>query len=120
MAPRKGNKGKQDEWERRRKDDSWMAILAQEVLDDPILWTHIKPEARDAMLRRFLELIERELARRPSYRPKVSTGQLVALLAEATKSDQRAIALAAKMTKRKPATVARRYREYKAQQRGGK
>jgi len=118
MAPRKGSKGKQVEWERRRKEDAVMAILAQALLDEPGL--RVKPEMRDAMLRRFLDLLAKEQARRSANRPPELTGQLVANLAEACGSEKRAIALAAKIKKSNPESVTRRYREYKAQQRGGK
>jgi hypothetical protein len=111
MAARKPKKPAKEEWERRRKEDAVMAILAPETRKDPSLWYRIEPKTRDAMLHRFDALLAKEQARRPAYRPaEISAGAIVALLHSAGKSEQAAIRLVMKMRKLKQATVAQRCR----------
>ena len=112
---------------RRRDDDAFMKAIAEEVLRDPNL--SIEPATFAAMMQRFVELLAKEQARRPAHRPSppVSIGQRTAMFVDTrsrthslAEAEQWAIAFVAKQWKLKPTTVARRYREYKRQQRGGK
>jgi hypothetical protein len=115
------------ELERRRRDDAVMLVMAETLLNEPSRYP-IAPETFAPMMRRLIELLKNEQAKRPAHRPaaEASTGQSVETLVEAAsrsrsadEAKKLAIGLVAKMRKLKPATVARRYREHK-QQRGGK
>lgn len=94
-------------------------VMAEAMLEDP-RYRISDPEWRAKFLRRFLELLRKERARRPAHRPReVSAGETVALLHSCGKSEQAAIRLVTKMRNVQRATVERSYRQYK-QQRGGK
>ncbi len=114
---------------RRRDDDAFMKAVAEEVLRDPNL--SIESTVFTDMMRRFVELLAKEQARRPAHRPSpvVSTGRKVAIWVEArsrthglAEAEKWAIARVASSQKLKPSTVGRRYRAYRQQQkqRGGK
>ena len=95
------------------EDDRVMAIVVQEMLTNPD--AILKPEYWRAMLERFLVLLEQEAARRPSHRPRQTTGALVDTL-KAVVGEERAIADVAVSKRKTIAAVQRAYRRYLAQQ----
>ncbi len=102
---------------RRREADEVMLVIAESVLNEPDY--RITPDASAAMLRRLIEFLKRELAKRPAHRPAavVSTGAAVAHLIAAGKSQKAAIGLVTRMRKLTRATVERRWREYRQRKR---
>jgi hypothetical protein len=106
------------ELERRRNDDAVMLVSAETLLDEPSHYRHITPEAEmfAAMMRRLIELLKNEQAKRPAHRPaaEFSTGSEVAGLIAAGKSKKIAIQWVMRRRKLKQATVERRLREHEA------
>jgi hypothetical protein len=103
------------ELERRRWDDRVMLVTAETLLNEPSRIA--SPETLAAMMRRLIELLKNEQAKRPAHRPasEFSTGAEVAGLIAAGKSKKTAIQWVVRSRKLKQATVERRLREHEAQ-----
>lgn len=103
------------ERERRRKEDASMLMMAETLLNEPASYV-APPAVFAAMLRRLIELLKNEQAKRPAHRPpaEFSTGAEVAGLIAAGKSKKVATRWVMRSRKLKKNTVERRLREYKA------